>query len=723
MGAPQEAITEDEIVGMELPDTKPNSKNAFTELMSKKPINPQTSPEKSGKHSSSDKAKPKWSFDGRDGLGVYTVDPDAYDRVLFNNEHAVIIKDMFPKSSVHLLVLPKSDRNLLHPFKAFEDPQLLADIKVEVERAKQMVASELRRKYGQFSKSEQARIQARDADDPPEVLPEGRDWMKEIITGVHAVPSMNHLHVHVMSRDMTSFLVPLEKFPLANDDPVRRIGHGPCSPELDGATIKKLAEDHENIKGFDASKATFYDNVMQHLLHLTDALALERAQRARLDQQFASLRLHVRHNSSSTEQSSYVLALIDGNELIFHTSFLGQGDQGGRHAAKVLFQTINEYAFSTIDSLSIHNKVIVRVYVDLEELCSLCLRAGLVDHSSQVRLFVRGFCQDKNLFDLIDVGMKGREVVIDKMEDNLHMNIVDTHCKHILFGCEDGEIYAPMLKRLLAENVETRSRITLLHGTRLDNRLVSLQLAATQMSRVFRDTRVDTPKMVDPIPELSFIPTLLRESVSPPLSSSSPATSHSSFRATTTVVHPAVRELHSRQVSASSNQSVEMSATPVTSWAMAAKKGAAVKAPPRSSIKEREPSTDGIRRNRKGQRIDPPTPEFKKDEVNRLKKLKLCNAHHLRHNCPYPDGKCEHDHLYKCNAKELETLKLVARMSACIHGSECSDAGCIYGHRCPFPESRESGSKGKPCINGENCRFPPEMHNMDITAVRRLKIT
>lgn len=155
---------------------------------------------------------------------------------------------------------------------------------------------------------------------------------------------------------------------------------------------------------------------MQHLLHLTDALALERAQRARLDQQFASLRLHVRHNSSSTEQSSYVLALIDGNELIFHTSFLGQGDQGGRHAAKVLFQTINEYAFSTIDSLSIHNKVIVRVYVDLEELCSLCLRAGLVDHSSQVRLFVRGFCQDKNLFDLIDVGMKGREVVIDKME-------------------------------------------------------------------------------------------------------------------------------------------------------------------------------------------------------------------------------------------------------------------------------------------------------------------
>ena len=210
--------------------------------MSKKPIDHQKSPGKPDKHADSSKSKTKKSFERRDGLGVYTVDPYAYDRVLFNNENAVIIQDMFPKSSIHLLVLPKSERNLLHPFDAFEDPQLLADIKVEVARAKQMVVSELRRKYGQFSKSEQARIQARDADDPPEVLPEGRDWMKDIITGIHAVPSMNHLHVHVMSRDMvsdcltrsahynsfqTSFLVPLERFPLAKDDPIRRLGQGP----------------------------------------------------------------------------------------------------------------------------------------------------------------------------------------------------------------------------------------------------------------------------------------------------------------------------------------------------------------------------------------------------------------------------------------------------------------------------------------------------------------
>ncbi|THX41143.1 HIT-like protein [Aureobasidium pullulans] len=271
MGGPQEAITEDEIVGMEVPNTKTNSRNAFTELMSKKPINSQKSP---GKHHSN--LKSKMVFKDRDGLGAYTADPFAHERVIFNNDTSVIIQDMFPKSSVHLLVLPKSERNLLHPFVAFEDPELLADIKVEVERAKKMVANELRRKYGKLSKSEQPRIQARDADEPPDVLPPGRDWMKEIITGIHAVPSMNHLHVHVMSREMysdhlkrsahynsfhTPFLVPLEKFPLAKDDPIRLVGHGPwhtvdlvcwrCKRNFGNKMAKfkvHLAEEHDEWK-------------------------------------------------------------------------------------------------------------------------------------------------------------------------------------------------------------------------------------------------------------------------------------------------------------------------------------------------------------------------------------------------------------------------------------------------------------------------------------------
>lgn len=138
--------------------------------------------------------------------------------------------------------------------------------------------------------------------------------------------------------------------------------------------------------------------------YLANALTLERAERGLQVGGFAS------------ERNPFVLVLIDGNELIFRTTFLSQGDQGGRLAARALFQAVNEYAFSTIANLSIETKVIARVYVDLEDLCSLCLRAGLVNHGSQVKSFVRGFCQDKALFDFVDVGMKGRAVVFDKME-------------------------------------------------------------------------------------------------------------------------------------------------------------------------------------------------------------------------------------------------------------------------------------------------------------------
>lgn len=182
-------------------------------------------------------------FSGRDGLGAYTADPEAWpaSRVIYHNDRAVLINDMYPKSTVHTLVLPRSPRNVRHPFDAFKDPQLLAETKEEVEKAKVVVANELRRCFGKFSASERLRLEAMESDDPPDELPLGRDWSKEVITGIHAGPSMNHLHVHVMSRDMVSeclkkqnhyqsfnspFLVGLEEFPLAKDDIRQRPNRG-----------------------------------------------------------------------------------------------------------------------------------------------------------------------------------------------------------------------------------------------------------------------------------------------------------------------------------------------------------------------------------------------------------------------------------------------------------------------------------------------------------------
>lgn len=180
-------------------------------------------------------------FLGRDGLGAYTYDPTAFptSRVIFFDDKYVAINDLYPKSSVHTLLLVRSERNLLHPYDAFEDAEFLAGVQKETARLKSLVAKELRRRYGKFSAQEKAREAWLNGDiavATGEELPAGRDWEKDVMVGIHAHPSMAHLHVHVLSVDRysdclrhrkhynsfsTPFLVDVAHFPLARDDPRR----------------------------------------------------------------------------------------------------------------------------------------------------------------------------------------------------------------------------------------------------------------------------------------------------------------------------------------------------------------------------------------------------------------------------------------------------------------------------------------------------------------------
>ena len=127
----------------------------------------------------------------------------------------------------------------------------------ETAALKQLVAAELRRKFGAFStlerrreevlgRNEDRRLEGKEEEE--EVVPEGRDWSQDVIAGVHAGPSMSHLHVHVLSRDFVSdrmrhrkhynsfhtpFFVDLDDLPLAAQDPRRHPGReGYLSQEL-----------------------------------------------------------------------------------------------------------------------------------------------------------------------------------------------------------------------------------------------------------------------------------------------------------------------------------------------------------------------------------------------------------------------------------------------------------------------------------------------------------
>ncbi|EME47513.1 hypothetical protein DOTSEDRAFT_69457 [Dothistroma septosporum NZE10] len=223
-------------------------------------------PRKRKSASNTDDPTKRTIFSGRDGLAAYTIDPASFpqSRVVYFNDKFTIIRDLFPKAWIHLLILPRDPgKNVLRPQEAFDDVEFLTECRQEEKKVRGIAAEELRRKFGRFSKSERARIEAMEADDPSDELPLGRDWSKEVVSGIHANPSMNHLHIHVLSRDMvsepmkktnhylsftTDFFVSLDQFPLPEDDHRRNYRHFPADMhcwrcgENFGNKVSKLKE-------------------------------------------------------------------------------------------------------------------------------------------------------------------------------------------------------------------------------------------------------------------------------------------------------------------------------------------------------------------------------------------------------------------------------------------------------------------------------------------------
>ncbi|CAK7211435.1 aprataxin-like protein [Sporothrix bragantina] len=248
-------------------------------------------------------------FQSREALGIYIENPAAYmgtktlgsttgpnadasltitGQVIAYSDDFVSIHDKFPKASVHCLLLPRDQAICKeHPVvllsrRDAEGLAFLETVRAEAEKLKAIVAGELRRQFGQYSAADAAReaVLRGDVEPPEGKLPAGRDWSKEVIVGVHARPSMSHVHVHVFSRDMhsekmrhrkhynsftTPFLVRLDEFPLAADDPRQ-----PYAVRVQGglsAETANDADDHMSDGGNNGGEGEGKDK-RQHLDYL-----------------------------------------------------------------------------------------------------------------------------------------------------------------------------------------------------------------------------------------------------------------------------------------------------------------------------------------------------------------------------------------------------------------------------------------------------------------------
>ncbi|KAL8651452.1 MAG: hypothetical protein Q9210_003248 [Variospora velana] len=246
----QDATTGEEISSTTIPPSTPDKdrdtaqkRNAFTELLS-----PSKNPPAEPTRSTLTRHEPTalTTFAGRAGLGAYIHAPQSFppSRVISFDDSFVTINDLYPKSSIHTLLLPRDPaKQLLHPFEALQDPEFLSTIQEEVRKLRVLVAKELQRRFGKHSAKERSREAAMEKalEEGKEIneasLPQGRDWSKDVISGVHIHPSMSHVHVHVLSVDRhseclrhrkhynsfaTDFLVHVEEFPLSEEEIIRR---------------------------------------------------------------------------------------------------------------------------------------------------------------------------------------------------------------------------------------------------------------------------------------------------------------------------------------------------------------------------------------------------------------------------------------------------------------------------------------------------------------------
>ena len=126
------------------------------------------------KPTSADKQSQQTMNYGREGLGSYIRDPTAFppSRVIYYNDKFVVINDLFPKATVHLLILPRDPvKTGMKPQQAFDDPHFLADCIAEERKVRQIAIDELRRKVGQFSAAEKSRNEAMKSEELPDEPP------------------------------------------------------------------------------------------------------------------------------------------------------------------------------------------------------------------------------------------------------------------------------------------------------------------------------------------------------------------------------------------------------------------------------------------------------------------------------------------------------------------------------------------------------------------------
>ncbi|KAI9373674.1 hypothetical protein BJX61DRAFT_532987 [Aspergillus egyptiacus] len=456
-------------------------------------------------------------------------------------------------------------------------------------------------------------------------------------------------------------------------------------------TARAFFDRYQQLTSIEQKKDILIEELIQRVTELEsiyqqEQLDHEREKRFNRDIQIHEMELmeQISRIEAIMSREPFIVVLLDGDGMVFQDELLQLGEEGGHKAAKQLSTAVEAYVTENFPSL-ISPKIITKMYVNMKGLCDACVRGGITTDPSVVDEFARGFNGSFPLFDFVDVGA-GKGAAHDKIKETVKLHLYNCHCHQIFLGCSDESPYTQTLEETLADT-ELLGRISLIEGIPFGTNLEPLKarFRLTSFPGIFRDSKIN------PVwaPWKAAVATKPRAVLTP---SPSP--------------HVATLTRTPSNITTASN-SAPVSSTPASSHG--SDDFQLVRSKPGSRLKT-------VERNKYGQRVDRlDIQSIPREEVNRIKKLKLCNYYFLQGECP--NENCHHDHDRKLTKNELLTLTAVARMTPCRYGLECDDPDCMYGHRCPQSEPGR-----KDCYWGSNCRFSTAAHGIDTTIVKVTKV-
>ncbi|EAQ86938.1 hypothetical protein CHGG_08191 [Chaetomium globosum CBS 148.51] len=350
----------------------------------------------------------------------------------------------------------------------------------------------------------------------------------------------------------------------------------------------------------------------------------------------------------------YVIALLDGDCLLFKETFIKQGVEGGKKAAYTLRAAILEQCGAHANSI----EVISTVYANLAGLCKAMRNDGSLGPENDLKSFTLGFTQAK-----------------------------------VILGISHDAGYAPFLDELF-QDPSLRVRVTVLEGIPTVREVAATGVNILNMNdSLFRSEK--------PVPNADLVPCSPVTPVAlPHYGPVSPAGAKTMTTSDTSTGIP--------------TPSTSATSTPgqvtATTYALAVKNPSPP--PPISSTQPKLTPMSPTRPQPAKSTIWNPGPrgldtplKVSQAALDAVKKRrdqsKLCNNHYLRGPCAKGTA-CAFEHKYRPTPNELVAIAFLARLNPCSNGQKCEVVDCIYGHHCP---SVQSGVCTHPF-----CKFGKEEH-------------